>query len=145
MQHAESLQGQVCVWKCTGRYVVRNIDWLVRTRPAVDLYCHMRNYPYRLCELFLLSFGRRGYEAAIEGVYKHLRNDIVAGMHSNEEMLFRRLVDALPARVTLERRFRRTPVIDGIRGWDNSPYSGGWTPKVMLRQAAQVVAPWVWI
>ncbi len=145
MAHAALLQGDVCVWKCTGRYVVRNIERLVRGRPPVDLYCHMRNYPYRLCELYLLSFDRRGYEAAIQGVYEHLRNDIMPGVHSNEEALFRRRVDALPPEITVRRRFATTPVIDGIRAWDNSRYSGAWAPKVLLRRAARVIAPWIWI
>lgn len=146
MSRAAALQGrQLLVWKCTGRYVVRNIERLVAARPPVDLYCHMRNYPYRLCDLFLLSFNRSGYECAIEGVYKHLRNDIVPGVHSNEEVLFRQLVEALPPTVSVQRRFGSTPVIEGIRGWDNSRYSAAWTPKVMLRQAVHAVAPWVWI
>jgi hypothetical protein len=145
MRHARLLQGHAFVWKCTGRYIVRNIERLVAHRPPVDLYCHMRNYPYRLCELFLLSFNRHGYEAAIQGACRHLRNDLVAGVHSNEEMLFRRLVDGLPQDVTVERRFRSTPVVDGIRGWDNSRYGARWGPKVVLRQAVHAVAPWVWI
>jgi hypothetical protein len=146
MHHGAMLQdSKAWVWKCTGRYVVRNIERLVAGRPPADLYCHMRNYPYRLCELFLLSFNRHGYRSAIEGVYKHLRNDIVPGVHSNEEVLFRKLVDALPPTVSVQPRFASTPLIEGIRGWDNSRYSAAWTPKVMLRQAVHAVAPWVWI
>ena len=36
--------GQI-VWKCTGKYLVRNLDLIVRERPRVcDVYCHMRKY-----------------------------------------------------------------------------------------------------
>ena len=145
MREAQLLQGSVIVWKCTGRYIVRNIEALVRSRPQVDLYCHLRNHPYRLCDLYLLSFNRQGYEGAIEGVYRHLRNDIVPGAHTMEEVLFRRLVDALPGHVRVQRRFRHIPVIEGVRGWNNRRYDGTWDPKLLLRRAVNRVAPWVWI
>jgi len=145
MHHARFLQDADWVWKCTGRYIVRNIARLVRQRPAVDLYCHARNYPYRLCDMFLLAFNRQAYAGAIEGIYPRLRNDLVPGRYSNEEMLFRQLVDALPPTVRVHRRFTSTPVLEGVRGWNNARYSNAWTPKLILRRAANVVAPWVWI
>jgi hypothetical protein len=145
MHHANALRSARWVWKCTGRYIVRNIERLVRQRPDVDLYCHARNYPYRLCDLFLLAFNRQGYETAIEGVYRHLRNDLVPGVHSNEEVTFRRLVDALPPTIAVQRRFTSTPLVDGVRGWNNARYGTAWAPKLMLRRAANVVAPWMWI
>jgi hypothetical protein len=145
MRHARFLQGDTVVWKCTGRYIVRNIERLVQQRPDVDLYCHARNYPYRLCDLFLVAWNRRGYERVIRGIHERLRNDLVPGVHSNEEVTFRRIVDALPADIAVHRRFTSTPIVDGVRGWNNARYSAAWTPKVILRRAANVVAPWVWI
>jgi hypothetical protein len=145
MSQAQLLQGPAIVWKCTGRYVVRNIAALVDSRPPVDLYCHLRNHPYRLCDLYLMAFSRQGYEVAIEGVYRHLRNDIVPGQHTMEEVLFRRLVDALPQHVRVHRRFRHIPVIEGVRGWNNTLYEGAWDPKNLIRRAMSRVAPWVWI
>lgn len=145
MSEAQLLQGPVIVWKCTGRYIVRNIEALVASRPPVDLYCHLRNHPYRLCDLYLMAFNRPGYEGAIEGVYRHLRNDIVPGTHTMEEVLFRRLVDALPQHLSVQRRFRHIPVIQGVRGWNNRLYEGAWDPKILIRRAVNRVAPWMWI
>lgn len=145
MANAVSLQGEACVWKCTGRYVLKNIEALVRRRPAVDLYCHCRDMPQRLCELSVLSFNRHAHTAAIEGIYKQLRNDITPGVHSNEEIAFRGLIDRLPPGVTVRRRFNITPLIEGVRGWNNLDYSGAWAPKMLLRRAAQTFTPWIWI
>ena len=145
MRHAAFLAGDVVVWKCTGRYVVRNIDELVGDRPAVDVYCHLRDHPARLCELYLMSFTRHGHEAAIRGAYRSLRNDAVAGVHSNEEVAFRQLVDAWPADVTVVRRFLHTPHVEGVRGWNNRRYGGKHSPKTVIRRMARVVAPWLWI
>jgi hypothetical protein len=145
MSEAKLLEDPAIVWKCTGRYIVRNMEDLVASRPEVDLYCHLRNHPYRLCDLYLMAFNRRGYEAAIEGVYRHLRNDIVPGAHTMEEVLFRRLVDALPQDLSVQRRFRHIPVIEGVRGWNNRRYDGAWDPKILIRRAVNRVAPWMWI
>ena len=145
MDNAKFLQGDVVVWKCTGRYIVRNIDRLVRTRPPVDVYCHLRNYPLRLCELFLMSFTRHGFDTVIRGTYRLLRNDAVPGVHTNEEITFRQLVDAWPPGLAVAKRFEDTPLVDGIRGWNDQRYSGKHSPKTLLRRLARVVAPWLWI
>lgn len=145
MEHAHSLRDDAFVWKCTGRYQIKNIAKLVKRRPLVDIYCHFRNYPQRLCELFLLSFNSRGHKYAIKGMYEHLRNDIIPGVHSNEEIAFRQQVDRFPTDISIQRRFRVTPIISGTRGWDNSHYSGEWHPKIALRRTARVLTPWVWI
>lgn len=145
MQHAAFLRDDVVVWKCTGRYKIKNITDLVKRRPLADLYCNFRNYPERLCDLYLMSFNKHGHAAAIEGVYKHLRNDVVVGHHANEEASFRRLINRLPQNVTIVRRFNVTPVIDGTRGWNNTQYSGNWHPKTIVRKGMQLLAPWVWI
>lgn len=45
------------VWKVTGRYIIENIVKIVRSRPFdADIYSHKRNYPYRVCELYLLAW-----------------------------------------------------------------------------------------
>ena len=78
----------------TGRYKIKNIVDLVRSRPPeADIYCHFRDFPHALCELFLLSFTHHGFRSVIEGSYRRLRNDVVPGVHSNEEIAFRRLAD----------------------------------------------------
>lgn len=147
MAHSTFLRGcgDAVVWKCTGRYVVENIEQLVRGRPAVDLYCHKRDYPYRLCELFMLSYTRKGYEELIRGVYRRLCNDVVPGIHSTEEVLFRNIIDAAPSGAKICPRFRSTPLITAIRGWNNASYRSRRDPRIVLRRVANVVAPWLWI
>jgi hypothetical protein len=148
MEHAHSfsaLRAGDVIWKCTGRYILRNAALLVKTRPPVDLYVHCRNHPYRLCELFALSFNKRAYESVLRGVYTQLRNDIVPGVHSNEEVAFRRCIDEAEKSVSVRRRFLHTPLIDGVRGWDNSVYGRASHPKIILRQIANKLAPSLWI
>ena len=51
------LRSDDVIWKVTGRYIVKNIERIVDLRPPdSDLYCHLRNYPYRLCELYLMAW-----------------------------------------------------------------------------------------
>jgi hypothetical protein len=143
---SRALRPDDIVWKVTGRYIVRNIDKLVSSRPAdADIYCHMRNYPYRLCELYLLAWTRRGYENVIRGVYPRLRNDIVPGAHTIEETLFREILERAAGQVRLVPRLRSVPVVEGTRGWDNSRYSNAWSAKVALRRVANLIVPSFWI
>ena len=144
MEHSNLLQQADVIWKCTGRYIITNIDQLAQTRPNVDVYVHLRNYPYRLCDLYMMSFTPSGYERLIKGAYEYLRNDVVPGKHTDEEMSFRKLVDGWP-KGGVRRRFKHTPLIDGIRGWDNSIYSKAWSPKTLLRRTLNVCIPSVWV
>ena len=134
-------------WKCTGRYLIRNLDKIVLRQPkSFDIYCHMRNYQYRLCDLFLLAWNNKGYEAAIRGVYAKLRNDVSAGQHTIEETLFRKVIEGLPGDVRVVNRFQQVPLVDGIRGWDNTSYSSRpWHLKILIRQFARTFLPWLWI
>ncbi len=132
------------VWKCTGRYQLLNIADLVSSRPDVDLYVHCRDYPHRLCELFSMSFSRRGFDAVLSGSAAKLRNDLVPGVHSNEEVSFRQIIDA-QTQVSVRKRFRHTPIIAGVRGWDQSQYSSALSPKIMARRVMNRLTPWIWV
>ena len=146
--HSEFLRAfsEASVWKCTGRYIVRNMAEIVRGRPDCDLYCHMRNYRYPLCELFLLSWNLRAYEAVIHNVYHALRNDVIPGVHTIEETLFRKIVDSKIQTISVVPRFKVVPLIEGVRGWNNSRYSDRiWSPKIVIRRLTNLAAPWLWI
>ena len=145
MEHAAFLQDDVCVWKCTGRYIVRNLAQLAARRPTVEVYCHLRNIPTKLCDLYLMSFTGRGHAAVIKGAYRHLRNDAVQGTHTGEEVAFRRLMAKWPESVRVAYRFNCTPLIVGVRGWNNAAYSERGALKHFLRRAASVALPWLWI
>ena len=134
------------VWKVTGRYVIENICELVASRPAnADIYCHMRNYPNRLCELYLLAWTRRGYEALIRGVYPKLKNDMVDGRVIVEETLFRKVADDAGQEKIVIPRFKVNPIIHGIRGWNNAEYSKKWSFKGFTRRLASRIIPGLWI
>jgi hypothetical protein len=150
MAHSAFLGGdgdeERVVWKCTGRYRIKNLEQIVRDRPRTfDIYCHMRNYRYKLCELYLIAWNRKGYEAAIKGVYPRLRND-TQGYHIIEETLFRTWIEGLRGDLRVVPRFRHVPLIEGIRAWNNTPYSDRpWHGKILVRRFALNVLPWLWI
>jgi hypothetical protein len=135
------------IWKCTGRYIVRNLAQLATTMGSrTNLYCHMRNYPYRLCELYLLAWDQLGYETAVRGVYEKLRNNVTPGMHTIEETLFRTHVEEIKERIVVRPRFSQVPLLEGVRGWNNTPLSGtGSHPKILMRRMAQALLPHLWI
>ena len=134
-------------WKCTGRYVIRNIDKIVLRQPrSFDIYCNMRNYPYHLCDLYLRAWNKKGYEAAIKGAYTKLRNNISEGQHTFEETSFRRIIEGLPADVRVKNRYLQIPLIDGVRGWNNATYSSRpWHLKILIRRLAATLLPRLWI
>jgi hypothetical protein len=140
------LHPRATVWKCTGRYVVRTLEAIVCHARAGDLYCHCRDYPAPWCELYLLGWTRKGYEAVLRGAYRNLANDVVKGVHSTEEVLFRAMVDSAPESVVVKRRFRRLPRVEGVRGWNNASFDAGWnSPKNLLRRIFIRFLPFVWI
>jgi len=145
MNESRQIDANTFVWKCTGRYVFENIVDLVRTRPDVDLYCHFRDLPYKMCELWLMGFTCTGHALVIRGIYNELRNDKVPGVMGNNEIEFRALADGFPAALRICKRFRRTPIIHAVRGTNNVSYSGKGTLKTLLRQTAQLFVPWLWI
>ena len=148
MSHARHLAclDDTIVWKCTGRYLVRNLAELVRDYPPCDLYCHMRDYPLRLCELYLLAWNARAYRSLVRGMYDELRNDATPGVHTLEETQFRGLVDAARGRLRVVPRFAHVPLIVGSRSWNDRPYAAQpWSPKILARRLAHGLAPWWWI
>jgi hypothetical protein len=146
MEHSKLMQPDDVVWKVTGRYVIGNVRRIVETRPSTaDVYCHMRNFRYRLCELYLLAWTKRGYESVIKGIYPKLRNDIIPNVHTIEETLFRKIVDQSFTKVEIVPRFRVVPIVRGIRGWNNSQYSSPWSLKLIARRLAHTFTPSIWI
>jgi hypothetical protein len=146
VEHSKLIQPDDVIWKVTGRYIIENIRRIVESRPpTADVYCHMRNFPYRLCDLYLLAWTRRGYESVIKGIYPKLRNDVIPNAHTIEETLFRKIVDQSSAKVKIVPRFRVVPILRGIRGWNNSQYSNSWSLKIIARRLAHTFIPSLWI
>jgi hypothetical protein len=134
------------VWKCTGRYVVRNLKEIMRTAGDFDLLCHCKNFPIRWCELFLMAWNARGYAGLVRGMYPKLANDIHPPGHSTEEALFRRLVDEPPLGLRVVPRFKRHPMVEGIRAWNNDRFDNPWiSPKTWVRGVCARWVPSIWV
>jgi hypothetical protein len=132
------------VWKVTGRYVLLNMKAMVASYPGADIYCHMRDYPHKLCELAFLSWTQKGYNTIIKGMAPKLRNDQKPRV--TEEVHFRNLIDrSKKSELIIAPRLRVVPIVEGIRAWDNSRYSNQNSPKILIRRAANILAPWLWI
>lgn len=145
VENSKRLRADDVIWKVTGRYIVENISRIVAGRPPdADIYCHMRDYPYRLCELFCLAWNNRGYDAVIRGMYPELRNDRIPDRHTTEEVSARQRVEMVRG-IRVVPRFAATPVVRGTRGWNNSEYSSKWSLKLTVRRLAQAIAPGIWI
>jgi hypothetical protein len=142
-QNSVHLKMSSVIWKCTGRYIVENIAKLVDSRPDVEFYCHCRNHPYKLCELFMFSFYPSAYSSFIENVATRIRNDIIPNVHSNEEMLYRKFIDEID-NTQIVKRLKYIPIINGVRGWDNKPYSTRNSPKNIIRRFFNFILPAVW-
>jgi hypothetical protein len=130
------------IWKITGRYKIRNLRELVRTRPPdADLYCNFRNRPLRWMDMYLLAWNRTAYDEVIRGVYEELKED---ASEFTAEQRFRSFLDNGCFSSTIVPRFRRIADIDGIRAGDNLNYAG-MKRKYYARVAANRLLPWLWI
>ena len=130
------------VWKVTGRYVVRNIESIVRSWPPdTDVYIHHRNHPERLVDFYLLGFINRTY-------HQHIGRDFedFAGTADGEKILRRKIDTGCFPDVRFTKRFRCTPRLSGVRGHDGKSYDGfEYSVKYAIRAIANAVAPNLWI
>lgn len=131
------------IWKVTGRYVIANLDSIVRTRPAdFDLYVNCRNYPSQWCDFYVAAWRRSCFETLFSDVeLEAYRRD------PNGEAALRRRIDSEAfSRLNIVKRMRRTPQVIGVRGYDGVRYNGlSYAAKYFLRALANRVAPWLWV
>ena len=145
-----SLPADAIIWKGTGRHILRNIEPLIRTAPAAyDLYCDLKNRPIPWFDMRFFSFSVAGYRRFFLGRYPEVRDAFSfpePGSREVAEMMIRRWIgDQLPDPKIFP-RFRVEPFIQGIRGWDNQPYSRGkGLAKFVVRKFGRRVAPRLWI
>lgn len=130
------------IWKITGRYVLENIEEVIRNKPNnIDFYCNCRNTPTYWIDLYVLCWSKSYYERYIKGVYLGLKADNEFG---GAEQAFRRNLESRKSTTKIAKRFRTVPLLQGYRGWDNKNYKEmGF--KLFLRRAALILAPWFWI
>jgi hypothetical protein len=145
-----SLPDDALIWKGTGRHILRNIGRLIETAPrSYDLYCDLKNRPMHWFDMRFFSVSKAGYHRFFMGRFPEVRDG-----HSYPEPKPREVAEIMIRRWIGEQlpdprifpRFRVEPVVEGIRGYDNSPYaSGKGLAKHYLRKVSRTVTPWIWI
>jgi hypothetical protein len=112
------------VYKITGRYKLLNFSRLKRSRPArFDLYCDLRSARGHWADMRFMAWTRAGYERCLRGIAEEIREDTNNGRPGEETLFFalqRRMAGA-----NVVTSYRREPLIDGVRGFDNVNWSQG--------------------
>lgn len=132
------------VWKITGRYIVKNLCRLIARKPSnFDIYCNYRNVPRRWTDTCLIAWTPNGYQAGLKNIYQELKEP---NRVTNMETLFRKLLEQRSEFIKVIPRFKVTPLLKGVRGWNNSDYSRVRDLlKYYLRCSANRLMPWWWI
>jgi hypothetical protein len=128
------------IWKITGRYIIRNLQSVIHKAPkSFDVYVDMKNQPMPWMDMRLMAWTRRGYDKVLFGVADSLDSKM------NERVMRDRFPERVPG-LSLVRRFRCEPFVEGVRGYDNSNYSKGRNLlKFYIRTAGRAIVPWLWI
>lgn len=112
------------IYKITGRYKVMNFSRMKRSRPRVfDLYCDMRSARGYWADMRFMAWTRTGYDRCLRGISDEIREDTHNGRPGEESLFF-----ALQRRIgnaNVVSSYRREPLIDGVRGFDNVNWSHG--------------------
>ena len=144
-QIIQQLQPQAIIWKITGRYILDNLEKIIRTRPSdADFYCHCRNTPIRWVDLYTLCWNKGSYDAVLKNIYQLIREDNVT---SSAEQSFRKLIDEQnfeAKKIKAVKRFRTLPELKGTRGLDTQSYQS-MNMKLFIRKATDFIVPWLWI
>jgi len=129
-------------WKITGRYILENIDAIIKSKPVnIDLYCHCRNIPMRWMDLYVMCWNWKAYTQCIENICGKIREDVISASSETE---FRDIVESHKSAISIKQRFKYAPRLEGVRGYDNQAYQDmGLKQKV--RELANVIFPWIWI
>jgi hypothetical protein len=144
MRHSRLVQAagpDTMVWKVTGRYIIRNIEKLLRVRPDARFVCHCRDLPRRWADMYVMGWTKRDYPRVLQGLWDHLKE---SELKTSAEQAFRHQVDALARMLPVQRRFAVPPIVVGARGLDNSRYEQRPLPTA-VRSVMNVLAPWIWI
>lgn len=132
----------VRVWKVAGRYQVLNLKQMLATAPRrFDLYCDLRRRPRDWADLRFLGWSKRGFAKVLDRVAETLGED------PREPAMYRHIrAHEHDPDLTIVTRYRREPLIEGVRGWDNRHYSRGVAlGKFYIRAVARRVAPFIHI
>lgn len=127
------------VWKITGRYQVINLVEMVRTAPkSFDVYCDMRKRPIHWMDLRFIAWTPAGYRRLLSNMGERF------GTEPKEPLMY----DYMAALddPTVVKRYRREPLVHGVRGWNGVYYARGiGLLKYVIRTASRRVLPGLWI
>jgi hypothetical protein len=135
------------IWKCTGRYKIRNISSLIRRQPgSFDIYCNCRNVPKRWVDTYLIAWTPETYQLVLRGIYHKLKLNVpgIPAKVAAEEIL-RGHLDLWLRDINIIQRLKETPDIEGVRAADNKGYSSDNLWKFRLRKSASKIFPWLWV
>jgi hypothetical protein len=97
-----------------------------------------RNRPIAWLDLRFMAWTRAGYDRLLRGIAERLGTD-------PKEPAMHAYVTALADPMVVQ-RYRREPLVDGVRGWDNRPYGQGRAKlKFWVRATTRRVLPFLWI
>lgn len=132
-------------WKVTGRLQIQNLDRLVSSTPACDLYIDFRRYRMHWVDTRVFAATRRGFRAAFLSRIELLRHDLLPpGVVAPEQRLFGEL-DDLRYEIRLEPRFRVEPQIAGSSGLGENYRRPRRLVESGVRSVTRRVIPSLWI
>lgn len=127
------------VWKITGRYQVVNLRQMVRTAPKrFDVYCDMRKRPMHWMDLRFIAWTPVGYDRVLRNMGARF------GTEPKEPLMYDYMA-ALDDPLVVK-RYRREPLVHGVRGWNGIYYAKGvGLLKYAIRTASRRLLPNLWI
>lgn len=130
---------QAVVWKITGRYQVVNLPQMVRTAPKnFEVYCDMRKRPMHWMDLRFIAWTPRGYNRMLRNMAARF------GTEPKEPLMFDYMAALDDS--TVVKRYRREPLVHGVRGWNGVYYAKGiGLVKYAIRTASRRLLPNLWI
>ncbi len=130
------------IWKCTGRYQVRNLAAVVAAAaPAQDLWFNVRRHPERWADLWVYGATPAGIAELSHQIHRMREDD-----GPTERAMFDILHDLRSTGTRVSMRFGVEPRIVGVRGHDGRSYDDPvQRAKWAVRSVARRVAPRFWI
>jgi hypothetical protein len=145
LEHAHVVRANpgAVVWKVTGRYVIQNLDRIVKAQPhRFDLYVNCRNYPARWVDFYVVGLNAPAFLRTLGADLE----EYATSSHSGEYILRRKIDEGQFPGLQIVKRFNRVPRVLGVRGADGAKYHGfKLTIKYYVRVVMKVLAPWLWV
>ena len=132
------------LWKITGRYVIKNIDEIIRKCKLYEdyeLFLNYRNRPSKWVDFYLAGFSLSAFEKIF------IENLPLYKGKNNGENILRESIDSPDFNeIKTLKRFPYIPYISGNRGYDGASYDTGKSIlKYYIRVLLNKIFPSLWI